>query len=130
MTTAQLLIVCLTVLAVAGAAAGAWSQVRRDATSAELARERQRMEERAAAREAEAASAAARAARRGVGPPDGAVLGVHVGTQVIRGTRVLRDAEEADGWVVLDDASVHDGGKSTPLGGRQWLQGHGWTQEL
>lgn len=130
-------VMCVSALAAVAIVAIAWLWVRKDASSAELARQN---EARAAAREArdaereraaaDAVSAAERGARDDAGPQDGALLGVHVGAQVIRGTRVLRGSADADGWLVLEDASLLEGRSETPLGGRQWLAGSSWVQEL
>ena len=134
MTDLETALVCFSALASVASVALAWLLVRKDATSAEIVRQDHARaaarEEREGRREVEAADAAVRAARRDAGPADGAVLGVHVGSQVVRGTRVLRDAPEADGFLVLEDAEVLDGAKATALGGRQWLKAASWTQEL
>jgi hypothetical protein len=85
--------------------------------------------------DAEAARGDAREAREAaalhpIGPPDGAKMVVHVGLHDVQGTRVLRDAPEAQGWIVIDDAELLDGNKRIPVGGRQWLHGAQWMQEL
>lgn len=134
MTDLETGLVCFSALAAVLVVAAAWLLVRKDASAAELVRQGYARDDAREARrergEAAAAELAARRERRDAGPRDGALLGVHVGAQVIRGTRVLRDAPEADGWTVLADAEMLDGGKSTPLGGRQWLAGASWIQEL
>jgi hypothetical protein len=74
--------------------------------------------------------AAVAALHRPSGPADGAVVGVHVGGQIVRGKRVMRSEAAADGWIVLDSAELLDGSKATPLGGRQWLADSAWMQEI
>lgn len=130
MSTTQVLIVAVAaVLIVALVAVGQW-RIRADALEAEDRRESAREARRAEALERDAATAATAGARRALGPVDGAKVGVHVGPHLVQGTRVLRDAPEAEGWLVLDGAELLEGTRSTPLGGRQWLAGAQWLQEL
>jgi hypothetical protein len=127
-TTTQVLIVMLALVAIAAFAALTRYGVRR----AELESEDRRVIQQAHDREvARAVADAARAdASAGRGPADGTRMGVHVGPHLIQGARVLRDAPEAEGWVVLEGAELLEGTRATPLGGRQWLRAAQWMQEL
>jgi hypothetical protein len=123
-------VACASALASVAVVAFAWLWARRDAARVDIVRQDRTREAAREHREAMASADAERAARRAAGPQDGTLLGVHVGSQVIRGTRVLRDAAEADGWLVLEDASLLEGRTETALGGRQWIAGAPWIQEL
>lgn len=130
MTTAEVLIVSLSAVVIVAVVALAQWRIRVDEIAGNEVRARQQAIE---AREATARRAAtAEAALPGaMGPADGAKLGVHIpGGQLIQGTRTLRDAREAEGWIVLDDAELLEGVRSTPLGGKQWIRDTGWMQEL
>jgi hypothetical protein len=130
MDTLQVLIAAVTLALVVGEVAYVRYRMRHE----ELAAEDRRMEAQAAAgirrREAEDDAAALAAAARERGPADGTKVAVHVGPHLVQGKRVLRGEPEADGWIVLDDADLIEGTRSTPLGGRQWLPGTQWLQEL
>lgn len=130
MTTTQVLIVCVAAVLVVGLVALAKWRVRVEELALEERREQALRVIQAADHERNAQHAAALIAGRSRGPNDGAKIGVHVGSHLIRGTRVLRDASEAQGWIVLDDAELLEGNKQTPVGGRQWLHGSQWMQEI
>jgi hypothetical protein len=105
MSTVQLLVVCVTVLAAVAVVAYALFRVR----GAELGLESLRLGHEALEREARAA---------GPRPPAGSVLAVHVaGAQTVRGTL---EPDGGEGWLVLSDAEVV-GPQATRLGGRQWI---------
>lgn len=129
MTTAQVLIVSLTALAVVVVIALAKWRIRVDEIAGEEARARA-SEQAGLERRRIDAEAKAVAPFAAFGPEDGAKLGVHIGGQLIQGTRVMRDVREAEGWIVLDDAELLEGTRATPLGGRQWVRGTDWLQAL
>lgn len=127
MTTAQVFIVSLSAVVIVAVVAFAQYRTK----LAELARDELKNERDADDRtERRGQDAAVAALHRPSGPADGAIVGVHVGDQIVRGKRVMRSDAAADGWVVLDAAELLDGTKATPLGGRQWLAGSGWLQEM
>lgn len=113
MTTAQLVILCVTVLATVTVVAFA----RERAQAAELRVKGYRL-----MHEAQAAEALREDARRRelapARPPAGSLLAVHVaGAQTVRGTL---EPDETPGWYVLSDAELL-GAQPQPLGGRQWV---------
>lgn len=131
MTTSQTLIVSLAAVVIVAVIALAQWRVRLAELASDDAKAARSSEERLAGREREAALETARAARVAMGPDDGAKLGVHIaGGQLIQGTRVKRGDSAAEGWIVLDDAELLEGVRSTPLGGKQWIRDTGWLQEL
>lgn len=129
MTTGQVFIVSLTALAVVIVIALAKWRIRVDEIAGEEARARA-SEQAGLERRRIDAEAKAAAPLTAFGPDDGAKLGVHIGGQLIQGTRVMRNDREADGWIVLDDAELLEGTRATPLGGRQWVRGTDWLQAL
>lgn len=131
MTTVEVLIVSLAAVVIVAVVALAQWRIRVDEIAGNEVRARQQaIEAREAAERRAAATEAAAALPGPSGPEDGTVVGVHVGGQVVRGTRVLRGDAAAVGWIVLDDADLLDGTRTTPLGGRQWLPDETWKQEM
>lgn len=116
-TTLQLVIICITVLALAGVT-----------TTARLRGRRLEVHERMRAAELdEAHKARVELTRRAEisrplpvipGPELGAKVAVHVDGRVVQGTL---DAKDTSRYVVLTDASVVSGRDMQPLGGRQYL---------
>lgn len=130
MSTTQVLIVVVgAVLITAMVALTRW-RVREAELAAEDSHDQRQIGAQRSARERDAASLAAVGARRALGPANGAKLGVHVGSHLVRGTRVRRGEPEAEGWIVLDDAELLEGTRATPMGGTQWLRDPQWMQEL
>lgn len=127
--TTQVLIVSLAAVVIVAVIALAKWRIRVD----EIAGEELRARESARAGRERRAAAAEEAAVRlpgPSGPADGAQIGVHIGAQLVKGTRVMRNAPEAEGWIVLEDAELLEGVRATPLGGRQWVPAGNWMQEL
>lgn len=123
-TTLQLIIICITVLALAGVTATARLRGRRLEVH-----ERMR-----AAEHAEAHKARLELTRRAEisrplpvipAPEVGATLAVHVDGRVVQGTL---DAKDMSTYVVLKDASIASGRDVQPLGGRQYITASRVTQ--
>lgn len=133
MSTTQVLIVSLALLAAITVVAYTHYRTRAD----ELDTTRAREERVAAADIADradrrAAAALERDSRVPPGPSEGATLVIHVAGRDVQGTRVRAGDPETDGWIVVDDASFVTGDRAQPLGGAQWFrEGPGmWIQEL
>lgn len=129
LVTIQVLIVSVAAFAIVAAIAFAKWRIDADALIAQEARARA-SEQAGVERRKVDAEAKAAMPRAAFGPEDGAKLGIHIGGQLIQGTRVMRGAREAEGWIVLDDAELLEGVRATPLGGRQWIPAGSWMQEL
>lgn len=129
MTTIQVLIVSVAAVVIVAVVAFAKWRIDADALIAQEARTQSQESAAAAAADRRAAAEVA-TARAITGPDDGAKLGVHIGGQLIQGTRVMRGDRNAEGWIVLDDAELVTGRERTPLGGRQWLPAGSWMQAL
>lgn len=127
--TTQVLIVSLAAIVIVAVIALAKWRIRVDEIAGEEARARA-SEQAGLERRRIDAEAKAVAPLAAFGPEDGAQIGVHIGAQLVKGTRVMRAASEAEGWIVLDDAELLEGVRATPLGGRQWIRGADWLQAL
>jgi hypothetical protein len=131
-STTQVLIVCLSALAIVATIAVAYCRENEAALIAGAARDEREARARADERVAAAELERARAAVLRAGPVEGAKVAIHVAGRDVQGTRVRVDDPATVGWIVVDDAAFVTGDRTQPLGGTQWFrEGPGmWIQEL
>ena len=130
MTTTQTWILAGAVVLIVLIVLVAQARMRMDQLASEERRERENAVARAESRQRDADRAEEAVARRALGPVDGTKVAVHIGPNIIRGTRVRRGEPDTDGWIVLDGAEMIVGERVEPLGGRQWLRDSQWLQEF